>query len=49
LAVLLAGALKDKFGSYSSCFLFGGSTLLVACLLMTVINLWHCRREPRSV
>jgi len=47
--LLFVGVLKDKTGSYASCFVFGGTTLLSVCVLMTVVNLVKCRRHPASV
>jgi len=44
-----AGALKDQTGSFTSAFLFGGTTLLAACLLSTIVHLVRCRRQFTSI
>jgi MFS family permease len=42
---LVGGILRDRTGSYSSCFIFGGVTLFIACVLTAIETYIRQRRQ----
>jgi len=47
-AVQCVGALRDKTGTYASCFVFGGTTLFAACIVLLAVHLSQCRKQRKA-